>query len=120
MPCCSPSSLPHDALKRRCLYQWIDYPSFEKELAIVRERVPQAAARLAEQVTSIVQRLRTHELYKVPGVSETLDWAAALTALDCATVDATSAEDTLGVLLKAKEDVDSIRGAVLARLIANV
>ncbi len=110
----------HDALKRRCLYQWIDYPSFEKELAIVRERVPQAAARLAEQVTSIVQRLRTHELYKVPGVSETLDWAAALTALDCATVDAASAEDTLGVLLKAKEDVDSIRGAVLARLIANV
>ena len=110
----------HDALKRRCLYQWIDYPSFEKELAIVRERVPQAAARLAEQVTSIVQKLRGHELYKVPGVSETLDWAAALTTLDRTTVDAASAEDTLGVLLKAKEDLDSVRGAVLAQLIANI
>ena len=110
----------HDALKRRCLYQWIDYPSFDKELAIVRARVPQASARLAEQVTSIVQRLRGHELYKVPGVSETLDWAAALTALDRTTIDAASAEDTLGVLLKAKEDVDSVRGTVLAQLIANV
>ena len=65
----------HDALKRRCLYQWIDYPSFDKELAIVRERVPGASARLAAQVTSVVQQLRRQELYKVPGVSETIDWA---------------------------------------------
>ena len=110
----------HDALKRRCLYQWIDYPSFEKELAIVHERVPQAAARLAAQVTTVVQQLRQRELYKVPGVSETLDWAAALAALDRDTLDAASAGDTLGVLLKAKEDIDTIRGGVLAELIARV
>ena len=72
----------HDALKRRCLYQWIDYPSFDKELAIVQERVPHASARLAAQVTTVVQQLRQQELYKVPGVSETIDWAAALVALD--------------------------------------
>jgi MoxR-like ATPase len=108
----------HDALKRRCLYQWIDYPSFEKELAIVRERVPQAAARLATQVTTVVQQLRRHELYKIPGVSETIDWVAALAALDRDALDVESAHDTLGVLLKAKEDIDAIRGGVLAELIA--
>src|SRR5687767_13583591 len=72
----------HDALKRRCLYQWIEYPSFEKELAIVRERVPHASARLATQVTAVVQELRRADLYKVPGVSETIDWVAALAALE--------------------------------------
>ena len=78
----------HDALKRRCLYQWIDYPSFEKELAIVERAVPQASAALAAQVTAFVQELRTAELYKTPGVSETLDWVAALVALDREAVDA--------------------------------
>jgi len=110
----------HDALKRRCLYQWIDYPSFDKELAIVRARVPQAAARLSEQVTKVVQQLRHRELYKVPGVSETLDWAAALAVLDRDTLDTVSAEDTLGVLLKAREDIEAVRGSVLAELIARV
>ena len=110
----------HDALKRRCLYQWIDYPSFEKELAIVRERVPNASQKLAAQVTTAVQRLRQRELYKVPGVSETIDWAAALTALDRVSLDAASAEETLGVLLKAKDDIEAIRGGVLAELIARV
>jgi MoxR-like ATPase len=110
----------HDALKRRCLYQWIDYPSFEKELAIVRERVPNASQQLAAQVTTVVQQLRQRELYKVPGVSETIDWAAALTALDRVSLDAASAEETLGVLLKAKEDIEAIRGGVLAELIARV
>jgi len=110
----------HDALKRRCLYQWIDYPSFEKELAIVKERVPHAAAQLAAQVTKVVQQLRQRELYKVPGVSETLDWAAALAALDRSTLDVSTAEETLGVLLKAKEDIEAIRGGVLAELIARV
>ena len=110
----------HDALKRRCLYQWIDYPTFEKELAIVKERVPQAAATLSAKVTKVVQELRTRELYKVPGVSETLDWAAALAALDRQTLDATTADETLGVLLKAKEDIEAIRGGVLAELIARV
>jgi MoxR-like ATPase len=110
----------HDALKRRCLYQWIDYPSLEKELLIVRERVPQAAARLAVQVTTVVQELRRHELYKVPGVSETIDWTAALAALDRQSLDVTAAAETLGVLLKAREDVDAIRSGVLAELIARV
>jgi MoxR-like ATPase len=108
----------HDALKRRCLYQWIDYPSFEKELAIVRERVPDASALLSAQVTRIVQQLRASELYKVPGVSETLDWVAALTALDRNSIDIASADETLGVVLKAREDIDAIRGGVLAELIA--
>jgi MoxR-like ATPase len=104
----------HDALKRRCLYQWIEYPSFEKELAIVRERVPEAPARLAEQVTTLVQGMRGLELYKVPGVSETLDWARALVALDRHALDATAVEQTLGVVLKAKDDIDALRGERLA------
>ena len=110
----------HDALKRRCLYQWIDYPSFDKEIAIVKERVPNASQRLAAQVTTVVQQLRQRELYKVPGVSETIDWAAALTALDRDSLDAESAHETIGVLLKAKEDIDALRGGVLAELIARV
>ena len=109
----------HDALKRRCLYQWISYPDPEKELAIVKQRLPEAPARLAAQVTAVVQRLRAEDLYKLPGVSETLDWVAALTALDRDTLDATTADETLGVLLKAREDLDAIRGARLAELIAN-
>jgi len=110
----------HDALKRRCLYQWIDYPSFEKEIAIVKERVPNASQRLASQVTTVVQQLRLRELYKVPGVSETIDWTAALTALDRDALDAATAQETIGVLLKAKEDIDALRGGVLAELIARV
>ena len=108
----------HDALKRRCLYQWIDYPAFDKELAIVKERVPNASQRLAAQVTTVVQRLRQQELYKVPGVSETIDWVAALTALDRDSLDAESAEETIGVLLKAKEDIEALRGGVLAELVS--
>ena len=107
----------HDALKRRCLYQWIEYPSFEKEQAIVRERVPAASQRLAQQVTTFVQRVRREELYKVPGVSETLDWIAALVALDRDSLDPAVVEETLGVLLKAKEDIDAIRGERLAALL---
>jgi MoxR-like ATPase len=110
----------HDALKRRCLYHWIEYPTFDKELAIVRERLPGASAQLASQVARVVQELRSAQLYKVPGVSETLDWVAALTALDRDTLDLESAQDTIGVLLKAKEDIDAIRGGVLAELIARV
>jgi MoxR-like ATPase len=105
----------HDALKRRCLYQWIAYPDFDKELAIVRQRVPHASA----QVTAVVQELRKQELYKLPGVSETLDWVSALVALERDTLDAAAADDTLGVLLKAREDIDAMRGTRLAELIAN-
>jgi MoxR-like ATPase len=110
----------HDALKRRCLYQWIEYPSFEKELAIVRERVPEAPGRLAEQVTAFVQGVRGLDLYKVPGVSETLDWARALVALDHQTLDTAVVEQTLGVLLKAKDDIDALRGERLASVLAQV
>jgi MoxR-like ATPase len=110
----------HDALKRRCLYQWIEYPTFEKELAIVRERVPDAPARLAEQVTAAVQGLRGLELYKVPGVSETLDWARALVALDRQTLDTDAAERTLGTVLKSKDDLDAVRGERLAGILARV
>ena len=108
----------HDALKRRCLYQWIEYPSFAKELAIVRERVPEASSRLAEQVTAVVQGMRGLELYKVPGVSETLDWARALVALDRQALDAAAVEQTLGVVLKGKDDIDAVRGERLAALLA--
>jgi MoxR-like ATPase len=107
----------HDALKRRCLYQWIEYPSFEKELAIVRARAPQASARLAEQVTAAVQALRTADLYKTPGVSETIDWVNALVALDREMLDAKTVEDTLGVVLKAKEDLEALRGRKIAELL---
>ena len=107
----------HDALKRRCLYQWIAYPDFDKEIAIVRQRLPEAPARLAAQVTAVVQAVRREELYKLPGVSETLDWVAALVAMGRDTLDSAVAEETLGVLLKSREDVDALRGARLAQLI---
>jgi MoxR-like ATPase len=99
----------HDALKRRCLYQWIDYPSFEKELAIVLRRAPDASEALARQVTAVVQELRASDLYKKPGVSETSDWLAALVALDVRDLDAAVVDQTLGVVLKAKEDLDAMR-----------
>ena len=108
----------HDALKRRCLYQWIDYPSFEKELAIVARAVPKASAALAAQATAVVQELRSAELYKTPGVSETLDWVAALVALDRDVVELGAIEDTLGVLLKAREDVEAMRGERLSALLS--
>ena len=99
----------HDALKRRCVYAWIDYPGFEKELQIVTTKVPEAPAALAEQVTGFVQELRRAELYKVTGVSETLDWVAALVALDKQELDAATIERTLGIVLKTQEDMQSMR-----------
>ena len=107
----------HDALKRRCLYQWIEYPSFEKELAIVREHAPGASARLAEQVTAMVQEMRAGDLYKKPGVSETIDWVTALVALDRDKLDAEAIDETLGVVLKAKEDLEALRGRRAAELL---
>jgi len=100
----------HDALKRRCLYAWIDYPDFEKELRIVMTKVPEASHTLAEQVTRFVQELRQAELYKATGVSETLDWVAALVALDQQELDAATIERTLGIVLKNQEDMQNIRG----------
>lgn len=110
----------HDALKRRCLYQWIEYPTFEKELDIVRVRAPGASARLAEQVTAMMQELRQAELYKVPGVSETIDWVNALVALDRSALDPVAVDETLGVVLKAKEDVATVRGTRVGEMLDRV
>src|SRR5207302_6162728 len=95
----------HDAIKRRCLYQWIDYPDAERELAIVRRKCPQASETLAREIVAFTQRLRTLELFKAPGIAETLDWAEALVALDRVTLDPQTIADTAGVLLKYQDDV---------------
>ena len=100
----------HDALKRRCLYYWIDYPDLDKEMQIVRSKVPEASQKLAGQVTAFVQELRTTELYKVPGVAETLDWTAALVSLNENELSPSVIDDTLGVMLKYREDVQAVRG----------
>ena len=108
----------HDALKRRCIYYWIDYPSLDKELRIVQTKVPQAAEQLSRKVVAFVQELRRLELYKVPGVAETIDWAAALSALDQRDLTAQSVDDTLGVILKYQDDVQKVQGAVARELVA--
>ncbi|RME63136.1 MAG: MoxR family ATPase [Caldilineae bacterium] len=108
----------HDALKRRCLYHWIDYPSFEKEYQIVLAKAPDAPANLARQVVTFVQTLRGEDLYKLPGVAETLDWVAALTALGKEELDEDTVNETLGVLLKHRDDLVQVRGDVASRLLA--
>ena len=110
----------HDALKRRCLYQWLEYPSLDKEVAIVRARVPHASDTLARQVASIVQGLRNEELYKVPGVSETIDWVAAIAALGRHELDLQMVQQTIGVVLKSKEDIDAVSGQTLAALVERI
>jgi MoxR-like ATPase len=107
----------HDALKRRCLYCWIAYPDFDKELQIVLAKVPQAPGRLAAQVAAFVQALRSVELYKVAGVSETLDWMAALVALDRTELDRETIDATLGILLKNQEDIQAVRGERVSELL---
>jgi len=99
----------HDALKRRCLYHWIDYPTADREMAILQARLPDVPNSLAREIVGFVQRLRSADLTKAPGIAETLDWAAALTALGAARLDATQIEQTLGVLLKYQEDVSAMR-----------
>ena len=107
----------HDALKRRCIYFWIDYPSFHKELEIVQTKVPNASAQLARQVTSFVQELRKEdELYKVPGVAETIDWVTALVALDQVALNEGIVQDTLGVILKYQDDVEHVQQKVLQQV----
>jgi len=110
----------HDALKRRCLYYWIDYPTFDKELEIVRAKVPEAPAVLAQQVTAFIQELRRVDLYKVPGVAETLDWIAALLALDQRALEPQVVDDTLGVILKYQDDVSRIKGKATLQLVEKV
>ena len=101
----------HDALKRRCLYHWIDYPDYQKELRIVLAKVPGVPAKLAQQVVSFVQRLRDMELYKAPGIAETLDWAASLMALEVTSLEPAALEDTYGALLKYQDDIVRARAA---------
>jgi MoxR-like ATPase len=114
----------HDALKRRCLYYWIDYPSFEKELEIVQTQLPHAPVQLAKQITGFIQTLREMDLYKLPGVAETLDWTTALVALDQKALDPVIVDETLGAVLKYQDDVQKIQGAqarsILERVKADV
>ncbi|RAI00228.1 ATPase [Acuticoccus sediminis] len=107
----------HDALKRRCLYHWVDYPSLAREREIVRRKVPGAGQRLADEVVSFVQRLRSGDLFKPPGVAETLDWAQALAELDQLVLEPGVADDTLGVLLKYQDDIAKLRGSEVQRII---
>jgi MoxR-like ATPase len=104
----------HDALKRRCLYHWIDYPDLEKEVEIVRARAPEAAEGLAREVAALVQGLRGMDLYKVPGVAETLDWARSLSALGATSIDSALVNATLGSALKYQEDLERVRDQVPA------
>jgi MoxR-like ATPase len=109
----------HDALKRRCLYHWIDYPEFEKEYSIVQAKVPDAPARLAREVVAFVQELRNEDLYKLPGVAETLDWVSALVALDQEDLSDEVISASLGVLLKYQDDIQHVAGPVAQRILAN-
>ncbi|HYV69794.1 MAG TPA: MoxR family ATPase [Pseudolabrys sp.] len=110
----------HDALKRRCLYYWVGYPSAERELKILRAKVPGIAKKLSEQIVAFVQALRKEDLFKSPGVAETLDWAGALTELDVVALDPVTVSDTLGVLLKYQDDIARLDGTKVKALLDEV
>jgi MoxR-like ATPase len=110
----------HDALKRRCLYHWVDYPDAKRELEIVRRKVPQANQRLSAEVVRFIQKLREIELFKVPGVAETIDWASALTELDRIALDPETVSDTIGVLLKYQDDIARIEQGEGRRILKEV
>ena len=110
----------HDALKRRCFYHWVDYPDSERELAILAAKAPQAGSELANQIVGFVQKLRDEDLYKVPGVAESIDWAHALVQIDVIDLKPSVIDDTLGVLLKYQEDVEKIRGHQAMRILETV
>lgn len=110
----------HDALKRRCLYHWVDYPDAARELAILREKHPETPAKLAKQVVAYVQAIRKEDLFKSPGVAETLDWATALVELDAVALDPALVSDTLGVLLKYQDDIAKIQGTKAKELLDRV
>jgi MoxR-like ATPase len=110
----------HDALKRRCLYHWVDYPNAERELEIVAAKLPDINKRLSEQVVAFVQGLREKDLFKLPGIAETLDWADALTQLDQVALDSDAIDNTLGALLKYQDDIARIRGSEAAKLLDQV
>jgi len=110
----------HDALKRRCLYHWVGYPDAERELEILRRKVPGADQRLSREIVGFIQELRTIDLFKLPGVAETIDWTQALTQLDTITLDPETINNTLGVLLKYQDDIERIQGSEAARIIQQV
>ncbi len=110
----------HDALKRRCFYHWVDYPDAARELEILKVKVPDASAALSRQVVAFVQRLRKKDLFKLPGVAETIDWTEALIQLDKVALDPRAIDDTIGVLLKYQDDIAKIRGSEAARLLDEV
>ncbi|WP_415920814.1 AAA family ATPase [Tateyamaria sp. SN6-1] len=107
----------HDALKRRCLYHWVDYPDFDREMQILEARAPEAAATLSREVVAFVQRLRTEDLFKKPGVAETIDWAKCLLALDVLTLSPETIADTLGAILKYQDDIQKLQGSEAKRLL---
>jgi MoxR-like ATPase len=110
----------HDAIKRRCLYHWVDYPSAERELEIVRLKAPGAAEALSREVVAFVQRLRTMDLYKAPGVAETIDWTRSLLILDALALDPQTVSDTLGALLKYQDDIARLQGDEIATILQDV
>jgi MoxR-like ATPase len=110
----------HDALKRRCLYHWVDFPDFEREMSILQARAPEAAARLSREIVAFVQKLRTEDLFKKPGVAETIDWAKCLLALDAVTLSPQMIADTLGAVLKYQDDIARLQGSEAKRLLDEV
>lgn len=110
----------HDALKRRCLYHWVDYPDAQRELSILKARLPDAPAKLSLQVVAFVQALRRQDLFKSPGVAETLDWAGALVELDAVALDAMNVADSLGALLKYQDDIQKMQGSAMMALLDEV
>lgn len=110
----------HDALKRRCLYHWVDYPDAERELAILKLKAPRAPEKLSRDIVAFVQKLRGLDLYKNPGIAETIDWAEALTALDAISLDRQSVNDTLGALLKYQDDIARVAGSEAARILEEI
>ncbi|HMM13489.1 MAG TPA: MoxR family ATPase [Parvibaculum sp.] len=110
----------HDALKRRCLYHWVDYPNAERELEILKLKAPGASQRLSGEVVAFVQALRGLDLYKSPGVAETIDWATALTELDALALDQQIVNDTLGALLKYQDDIARVRGSEAAKILEEI
>jgi len=109
----------HDALKRRCLYHWVEYPSYERELAILHARAPEAAQTLSQEVVAFVQELRDADLFKNPGVAETIDWAKCLVALDAVALSPEVIADTLGAVLKYQDDIAKIAGSEASRILDN-
>jgi MoxR-like ATPase len=110
----------HDAIRRRCLYHWVDYPDTARERAILAAKAPGVPEALAAQVVAFVQKLRTEDLFKLPGVAETIDWAQALTYLNQKELAPAAVDETLGVLLKYQDDIAKVRGAETARLLTEV